>query len=202
MDVEVAEVLLEPIESERGIWGREEDVGSLASALPPLPTLLAVVELALLPDPVGEGPGTTTDGLCIGDTARPMPSETALCPSLPGASPPPGRVGGAAPRPKEPLTSRGFSPSLSKRERRLDRSACGICFDWSRLLAFAAAPLSKAAILDLNALPPAPVGLDGDGAGEPEGEFDMMMGSVRVLEVGSECWCRPENLSGELVQVF
>lgn len=124
-DVEVADVLLEPTESERGIIGLEEAVGTRTSALPVLlPVLLApVAELALLPvaDKEGVLPGRITDGLCMGETALPMPKDTARCPSLEGVRPP--LVAGAAPSPKDPLTSRGFSPSLSKRERRFDKSA-------------------------------------------------------------------------------
>lgn len=80
MEVEVADVLFEPIESERGMRGLAEEVGMRPSLLPPLlPTLLSVFELALLAGPACEGPlpGATTEGLCIGDTALPLPSETA-----------------------------------------------------------------------------------------------------------------------------
>lgn len=65
--------------------------------------------------------------------------------------------GGGAPRPKEPLTTRGLSPSLSNLDRRLLRSAWGTKDARSRSRspppafdAFAAAPVSKAAILDLR----------------------------------------------------
>jgi hypothetical protein len=148
MEVEVADVLFEPTESERVINGFEEpeveeaEVGRrvllLESVLPLVfPAVAAVLAFELEIRPTPEMPcdvapeAVTFEGLSKGEAALPIPRETAL-PEAPEALPPdrewlPTPRGGAAPSPKDPLTSKGFSPSLSNRERKLDRSACGIC---------------------------------------------------------------------------
>lgn len=152
-DVDVV-VLAELVLSERcRLTGREDDVE--IEAPPTDEALVAAVEEVVedVRVKLGVGEGRMTVGDCVGATARPDPSETARSP--PEEVEAVSRSGGA-PSPNEPLTTSGLSPSRSKRERRLLRSACGIALFCETLPALLAAPLSKAAIRDLSD-PTAPV---------------------------------------------
>ena len=141
--------------SERMDTGRDEAEAE-ATELARVAAVEDVVVERPRPNAEPATPPTTTVGLVMGEAARPEPSETDLAfepapPVVPPALSEP-EPGGGAPRPKLPLTTRGFSPSRSKRERRLPRSAWGMAFcgEDEERLAFAAAPDSKAAMRDFR----------------------------------------------------